>query len=90
LRMTSDRVDWGLRQVNRLEVPDELHDPVAGAGCRPVMAGEDQPGRPGGCRQIYADPKDALADIETADAAYGTVPSELFARAGRAEQGVKS
>ncbi len=33
--------------------------------------------------KIYADPKDALADIETADAAYGTVPPELFARAKR-------
>src|SRR5262249_53244742 len=31
--------------------------------------------------KIYADPEDALADIETADAAYGTVPPELFTRA---------
>ena len=31
--------------------------------------------------KAYADPKDALADIEPADAAYGTVPPELFARA---------
>jgi hypothetical protein len=36
---------------------------------------------PGAVAKIYADPKDALADIETADAAYGTVPPELFARA---------
>src|SRR5712671_7628632 len=36
---------------------------------------------PGAGAKIYADPKDALADIETADAAYGTVPPELFARA---------
>jgi len=36
---------------------------------------------PGAIAKIYADPKDALADIETADAAYGTVPPELFARA---------
>jgi phosphoglycerate dehydrogenase-like enzyme len=33
--------------------------------------------------KIYADPGDALADIESADAAYGTVPAELFARARR-------
>ena len=38
---------------------------------------------PGAVAKIYADPKDALADIETADAAYGTVPPELFARAKR-------
>jgi len=36
---------------------------------------------PGAVAKIYADPKDALVDIETADAAYGTVPPELFARA---------
>src|SRR5262252_10001828 len=36
---------------------------------------------PGAVAKIYADPKDAAADIETADAAYGTVPPELFARA---------
>jgi len=34
---------------------------------------------PGAVAKIYADPKDARADIETADAAYGTVPPELFA-----------
>ena len=38
---------------------------------------------PGAIAKIYADPKDALADIETADAAFGTVPPELFARAKR-------
>src|SRR6516165_3052990 len=36
---------------------------------------------PGAVAKVYADPKDALADIETADAAYGTVSPELFARA---------
>jgi phosphoglycerate dehydrogenase-like enzyme len=36
---------------------------------------------PGAVAKIYADPSDALADIETAEAAYGTVPPELFARA---------
>src|SRR5215470_11989431 len=36
---------------------------------------------PGAVAKIYADPKDAAADIETADAAYGTVPPDLFARA---------
>jgi phosphoglycerate dehydrogenase-like enzyme len=36
---------------------------------------------PGAVAKIYADPKDAFGDIETADAAYGTVPPELFARA---------
>ncbi|HZU91128.1 MAG TPA: D-2-hydroxyacid dehydrogenase [Stellaceae bacterium] len=36
---------------------------------------------PGAVVKAFADPKDALADIETADAAYGTVPPELFARA---------
>src|SRR5439155_22981422 len=36
---------------------------------------------PGAVAKIYADPRDALADIETADAAYGAVPPELFARA---------
>jgi len=38
---------------------------------------------PGAAAKIYADPKDALGDIESADAAYGTVPPELFARAKR-------
>src|SRR5438132_7832432 len=38
---------------------------------------------PGAVAQTYAGPKDALADIETADAAYGTVPPELFTRAKR-------
>jgi phosphoglycerate dehydrogenase-like enzyme len=36
---------------------------------------------PGAVAKAYAAPEDALADIETADAAYGTVPPELFARA---------
>jgi phosphoglycerate dehydrogenase-like enzyme len=36
---------------------------------------------PGAIAKAFADPKDALAEIETADAAYGTVPPELFARA---------
>jgi phosphoglycerate dehydrogenase-like enzyme len=36
---------------------------------------------PGAVARICADPKDALADIGNADAAYGTVPPELFARA---------
>src|SRR6516164_8052764 len=33
---------------------------------------------PGAVAKVYADPGDALIDIETADAAYGTVPPELF------------
>jgi phosphoglycerate dehydrogenase-like enzyme len=36
---------------------------------------------PGAVVRAFRDPKDALADIEDADAAYGTVPPELFARA---------
>src|SRR5215472_2525508 len=36
---------------------------------------------PGAVAKICADPRNALGDIETADAAYGTVPPELFARA---------
>jgi phosphoglycerate dehydrogenase-like enzyme len=36
---------------------------------------------PGAVAKVYAEPGDALADIETADAAYGTVPPELFGRA---------
>src|ERR1700751_543525 len=36
---------------------------------------------PGAIATIFADPKEALVDIETADAAYGTVSPELFARA---------
>src|SRR5712691_5910621 len=36
---------------------------------------------PGTVAKIYADPRDALADIETTEAAYGTVPPELFAKA---------
>jgi phosphoglycerate dehydrogenase-like enzyme len=36
---------------------------------------------PGANAKAFTDPKDALIDIETADAAYGTVPPELFARA---------
>jgi phosphoglycerate dehydrogenase-like enzyme len=36
---------------------------------------------PGAVARIYDDPNDAFADIENADAAYGTVPPELFARA---------
>ncbi len=62
------------QHVNMPELPDELHDPAAVAGCRSVLAGENQGGRPGAVAKAYADPKDALADIETADAAYGTVP----------------
>ncbi len=38
---------------------------------------------PGATVKAFADLRDALADIETADAAYGTVPPELFARAKR-------
>jgi phosphoglycerate dehydrogenase-like enzyme len=36
---------------------------------------------PGAVAKAFRDPKDALADIEDADAAYGTVPPDLFARA---------
>ena len=38
---------------------------------------------PGAVTKIYAHPDDAAADIETAGAAYGTVPPELFSRAKR-------
>ena|SRR5271156_850654 len=38
---------------------------------------------PGAVAKAYADPKDALADIETADAAYGTGPPELGSRRAR-------
>jgi phosphoglycerate dehydrogenase-like enzyme len=38
---------------------------------------------PGAVAKIYADPEDARAAIETAEAAYGAVPPELFARAKR-------
>ena len=36
---------------------------------------------PGAVAKAFWDPKDALTDIEDANAAYGTVPPELFARA---------
>jgi len=36
---------------------------------------------PGAVVKAFLDPKDALTDITDADAAYGTVPPELFARA---------
>ena len=36
---------------------------------------------PGAIVKAFGDPKDALTDIEDADATYGTVPPELFARA---------
>jgi phosphoglycerate dehydrogenase-like enzyme len=36
---------------------------------------------PGAVAKAFASPQDALADIEDADAAYGTVPPELLARA---------
>jgi len=36
---------------------------------------------PGAAAKAFRDPNDALVDIEDADAAYGTVPPELFARA---------
>jgi phosphoglycerate dehydrogenase-like enzyme len=36
---------------------------------------------PGAVVQAYGDPHEALTDIEDADAAYGTVPPELFVRA---------
>ncbi|HXJ82509.1 MAG TPA: D-2-hydroxyacid dehydrogenase [Candidatus Methylomirabilis sp.] len=36
---------------------------------------------PGAVVKAFRDPQDARADIEDADAAYGTVPPELFARA---------
>jgi phosphoglycerate dehydrogenase-like enzyme len=38
---------------------------------------------PGAVAKIYSDPKDAAADVETADAVFGTLPPELFARAKR-------
>ena len=38
---------------------------------------------PGALAKICADPKGALADIESADAVFGAVPPELFARAKR-------
>jgi phosphoglycerate dehydrogenase-like enzyme len=38
---------------------------------------------PGAVAKIYNDPKDAAADIEAADAVFGTVPPELFTRAKR-------
>jgi phosphoglycerate dehydrogenase-like enzyme len=38
---------------------------------------------PGASVKAFRDPQDALADIEDADAAYGTVPPELLARAKR-------
>jgi phosphoglycerate dehydrogenase-like enzyme len=38
---------------------------------------------PGVVVKAFADPHDALTDIADADAAYGTVPPELFARAKR-------
>src|SRR5256712_4363617 len=36
---------------------------------------------PGVAAKAFSDPQDALTDIADADAAYGTVPPELFARA---------
>src|SRR5438128_12215096 len=36
---------------------------------------------PGAAAKAFRDPNDALVDMEDADAAYGTVPPELFARA---------
>jgi hypothetical protein len=60
--------------VNQLGADDDLHYPAAVAGCR------RRSGRPGSFAKAYADPQDALADIATGDAAYGTVPPELFAR----------
>jgi hypothetical protein len=36
---------------------------------------------PGAVAKAFGDPHDALADIADADAAYGTVPPALFARA---------
>jgi phosphoglycerate dehydrogenase-like enzyme len=45
------------------------------------VAGEISRAVPGAVAKTYADLKDALADIETAVAAYGAVPPELFARA---------
>src|SRR4029450_8451927 len=38
---------------------------------------------PGAVAKAFGDPQDALTDIEDADAAYGTVPPALFARAKR-------
>jgi phosphoglycerate dehydrogenase-like enzyme len=38
---------------------------------------------PGAVAKAFQDPQDALTDIEDADAAYGTVPPQLFARARR-------
>jgi hypothetical protein len=37
--------------------------------------------RPDAIAKTSTDPEGALADVETADAAYGTVPLELLARA---------
>ena len=38
---------------------------------------------PGAVVRAFSDPRDALADIADADAAYGTVPPELLARAAK-------
>jgi phosphoglycerate dehydrogenase-like enzyme len=52
----------------------------------PPYVGEDWPEKieriiPGAVVKAFQDPGDARADIEDADAAYGTVPPDLFARA---------
>src|SRR6516164_9780448 len=53
------------------------------ADADPAWPGKNSRAVPGAVAKIYTDPTDALDDIETADAAFGTVPPELFARAKR-------
>lgn len=38
---------------------------------------------PGTVAKAYADPKDALAEIQTAVAAYASMPRELFVRTNK-------
>jgi hypothetical protein len=47
----------------------------------PIRRGRRKSGGLSGCCRRYTDPKDLLGSIEPPDAAYGTVPPELFARA---------
>jgi D-arabinose 1-dehydrogenase-like Zn-dependent alcohol dehydrogenase len=54
---------------------------LLGPGRRRVLARPDPAAVPGIAVTAFRDAKDALAEIEDADAAYGTVPPELLARA---------
>jgi phosphoglycerate dehydrogenase-like enzyme len=71
--------------VNHPEPSDELHDPAAGAGCRPILAGDNQASKQCavfGMRVLGIDPRVTQPPAGTADLA---TPDRLEERLGEAD-----